>query len=68
MKLFPLVSLRLSVCLGRLGGGHIQLQPVLKEKVFQLGQGGFLHTLELFISILFGTKDAVSRDSIEDYS
>lgn len=40
----------------------------LKEKVFQLGQERFLHTLTLLISILIGTKDAISRDNIKDYS
>lgn len=40
----------------------------LKERVFQLGQERFLHTLTLLISILIGTKDAISRDNIKDYS
>lgn len=41
----------------------------LKKRVFQLVQERFLHTLDLLISILIGTKGAIlSRVSIKDYS
>lgn len=40
----------------------------LKKRVFQLGQERFLHALDLLISILIGTKDDISRDSIKVYS
>lgn len=39
----------------------------LKERVFQLGQERFLHTLDLLILVLIGTKDITSRGSIKDY-